>query len=307
MKTIQSPLNYTGGKYKLLSQILPFFPKDINCFIDLFCGGANVGCNVNCNHIVFNDLNQKIIQLLQLFKYNDKHIILHSIHSCINKYDLSWVCKNGYDFYNCTSDKGVGNYNKQKFCQLRNDFNKIKPPFDFKYYIMLYVLIVFSFNNQIRFNNKGEFNLPVGKRDFNFKLQTKLNDFIDRLQSISCSFYSLDFRKLATHTLAQSDFVYCDPPYLITCATYNENGQWTTSDETDLLSKLDELNSANIRFALSNVLRNKGKENTILLEWLKKNSHYNCISLNYNYYNSNYHTTDKTNRTEEVLITNYQI
>ena len=26
---IQSPLNYTGGKYKLLTQILPMFPKNI--------------------------------------------------------------------------------------------------------------------------------------------------------------------------------------------------------------------------------------------------------------------------------------
>lgn len=37
---IQSPLNYTGGKFKLLPQILPHFPKDIDVFVDLFCGSA---------------------------------------------------------------------------------------------------------------------------------------------------------------------------------------------------------------------------------------------------------------------------
>ena len=42
---IQSPLNYTGGKYRLLSQILPLFPDDIETFVDLFCGGCNVGIN----------------------------------------------------------------------------------------------------------------------------------------------------------------------------------------------------------------------------------------------------------------------
>ena len=31
---IQSPLNYTGGKYKLLPQLLPLFPKNIDIFID---------------------------------------------------------------------------------------------------------------------------------------------------------------------------------------------------------------------------------------------------------------------------------
>ena len=44
---IQSPLNYTGGKYKLLPQILPLFPKEIDCFVDLFCGGCNVGINID--------------------------------------------------------------------------------------------------------------------------------------------------------------------------------------------------------------------------------------------------------------------
>ena len=37
---IKSPLNYTGGKFKLLPQILPLFPNDINRFIDLFGGGG---------------------------------------------------------------------------------------------------------------------------------------------------------------------------------------------------------------------------------------------------------------------------
>lgn len=51
---IQSPLNYTGGKYKLLPQILPLFPKDINCFVDLFCGGCNVGINVCAKKYVYS-------------------------------------------------------------------------------------------------------------------------------------------------------------------------------------------------------------------------------------------------------------
>ena len=43
---IKSPMNYVGGKYKLLPQILPLFPKNIETFVDLFCGGFNVGINV---------------------------------------------------------------------------------------------------------------------------------------------------------------------------------------------------------------------------------------------------------------------
>ena len=54
-KPIASPLNYTGGKYKLLPQIFPLFPDNVNTFVDIFCGGCNVGINVNAQHIICND------------------------------------------------------------------------------------------------------------------------------------------------------------------------------------------------------------------------------------------------------------
>ena len=37
---IKSPLNYTGGKAKLLPQLKPLFPQYISTMVDLFCGGA---------------------------------------------------------------------------------------------------------------------------------------------------------------------------------------------------------------------------------------------------------------------------
>lgn len=66
------------------------------------------------------------------------------------------------------------------------------------------------------------------------------------------------------------DFVYCDPPYLITTATYNENNKWIEQDEQDLLGIIDNLNDRNIKFGVSNVLESKGQQNQILKEWCKK-------------------------------------
>ena len=62
---IKSPLNYTGGKFKLLPQILPMFPKNIDNFYDLFCGGANVGANAVSKKVHCNDINEKVIHLFQ--------------------------------------------------------------------------------------------------------------------------------------------------------------------------------------------------------------------------------------------------
>ena len=302
---IQSPLNYTGGKFKLLPQILPLFPKDIDIFVDLFCGGCNVGINVDCNHVIYNDSDRNLLYIYQTFKILGKETIIEFIYKIIDKYGLSLVSEYGYDYYGCDSSKGLGEYNKDKFLKLRDDFNHNTNESHY-YYIMLYVMIVYAFNNQIRFNSNGEFNLPVGKRDFNKKMESKLQDFIDKIEQQDCSFTCKDFRKFDTTRLNEDDLVYVDPPYLITCATYNEQGGWSETDEKDLLKFLDELNSRKIRFALSNVLRSKGKENKILIEWLSKNTDkYKVNNLNYSYSNSNYQTKDKTSSSEEVLIVNY--
>ena len=305
---IQSPLNYTGGKYKLLPQILPLFPDDINVFVDLFCGGCNVGINVESQKVIYNDLDQNLLYLYNTFKNLDKDIVLEWIYEIIEKYELSLVSLNGYDYYGCESSKGLGEYNRDKFLKLRSDFNTkhANGNFDYYYYVMLYVIIVYAFNNQIRFNSNGEFNLPVGKRDFNKKMEQKLIDFIDKIQEQNCTFTCCDFRDFEVSALTSEDFVYIDPPYLITCATYNEQGGWNETAERDLLSFLDDLQKRNIRFALSNVLRSKGKENKILIEWLNKNpDKYKAIPLNYSYSNSNYQTKDRTSISEEVLVINY--
>ena len=96
--------------------------------------------------------------------------------------------------------------------------------------------------------------------------------------------------------------IYVDPPYLITTATYNENGGWGEQDEKDLLVLLDKLNEKGIKFGLSNVIKQGDNTNHILQDWCNK---YNTYHLNYDYGNSSYHKKDRTAETDEVFICNY--
>lgn len=302
---IQSPLNYTGGKFKLLPQILPHFPQDIDCFVDLFCGGGNVGINSQCNKVIFNDNNSLLRYMFGTFKNMDKEATFEIIDGIIKRYGLSNTDKYGYEYYGCNSSDGLAKYNSQAYLRLRDDFNHTTN-IDYNYYITLYVLIVYAFNNQIRFNRKGEFNLPPGKRDFNSKMREKLSSFIDRLKSGDYKFESYDFRELPNADWNDRTFVYADPPYLITCATYNEQDGWNETLERELLQYLDNLHERGIRFALSNVLNSKGKTNHILMDWVNANiGRYRVIYLDYTYSNSNYQTKDRTSKTDEVLIVNY--
>ena len=294
---VKSPLNYTGGKFKLLPQILPLFPNKIDTFIDLFGGGFNVGINVKANQIIYNDIEKHIVELLNYFKNNEGNVIIKQIDSLIDKYGLTRTDKYGYEYYGCNSSEGVSRINKKPYLKLREDYNKNKTP------LLFFTTIIFAFSNQIRFNSKGEFNVSVNKRDFNNNIKNNLIRFLNKMKEIEVFFYNEDFTKIKINALSQNDLVYCDPPYLITCANYNENGGWDENKEIELLNLLNSLNYKGVKFALSNVLENKGKTNNILKEWAKD---YNIHYLNNSYGNCNYHTKDKSNNsTIEVLITNY--
>lgn len=279
MKTInnyiKSPLNFTGGKYKLLPQILPLFPENIHTFIDLFGGGFNVGINVNADKIVYNDSEEQIVELLKYLHKFDIEDLLYQINYYINYYNLS-------------------NKNKDGYLQLRKDYNSS----EYKNPIMLYILICHGFNNQIRFNSKDEYNIPFGERCFNIKLRENFINFHKKLEEINCSFFNICFAKFNFSDLLENDFIYCDPPYFNSIATYNENNGWTDMDENDLLYLLDNLNEKNIKFALSNNLK---YNNPILNEWKDK---YNIYYLNADYSNCNHQKKDKS-KDIEVLITNY--
>ena len=299
MKYVKSCLNYTGGKYRLLKQILPYFPNNINTFLDIFCGGANVALNVNANSILCNDINAPLIKLFNYMKATDYEVIFQEVKDIIHQYSLSESDLYGYGYYNCNSSKGLGKYNKVNYTNLRDDFNsnKLYNRNECSYF---YTLIVFGFNNQIRFNKKGSFNNPVGKRDFNLCVQNNLKEFHNTINEKDIHFINRDFKDFNVKNFNSKDFIYLDPPYLITTASYNEQNSWTANDEKDLLNYIDSLNDNNIKFALSNVLESKGKENKLLKDW---SQNYNINYMVFNYNNSNYQTSK--GKSIEVLITNY--
>lgn len=278
-KYIKSPMNYTGGKGKLLNQILPLFPKNINTFVDLFTGGCNVAVNVNANKIIANDLCTQVINTYKGIQNNNTEKAIEMIEKIINEYDLSKENKEGY-------------------LELRNNYNDGN-----KEWYVFYTLLAYSFNNQIRFNKKGEFNMPFGKgrSSFNPTLKKKFEDFSNAIHNKNIKFTNNDFKKLNIDKLKDDDFVYLDPPYLVTEATYNTG--WNEETEKELLSLCDRLNEKGIKFAISNVLEHNGSKNEILINWSKN---YNVNYLNYDYSNCNYHKKDNGHKSIEVLITNYK-
>lgn len=272
---IKSPLNYTGSKYKLLSQLMPMFPKNISTFVDLFTGGGTVALNVDSQKTYAIDNNYNIIKLLSLFQKLSYEELLGKVNELEKYY-------------------GLNRENKLGYLKLRDYFNSYQDP------VALFTLICYSFNNMTRFNSKGQYNVPFGKRIFNENIRKNLKETISAIQSKEIIFAFSDYKEafnLVNSQLDENSFVYCDPPYLITDAAYNSH--WDKQEFTKLLILLDQLNESGTKWGLSEVIFHKGKENDVLREWMDK---YKVHYINSDYSNCNYQTSGTS---VEVYVYNY--
>lgn len=302
---IKSSLNYTGGKYRMIGTLKKVFPANIGdaTFIDVFAGGANVLLNSGAKKVVCNDLNKHVISIYKLFEKESIDWIIQQIENIIDEYNLTDSYRNGYEYYGCNSDKGLGRVNKESYSRLKEKYNEMRE--SKRKTIIFLVLIMYSFNNQIRFNASGKYNMPIGKRDFNKANRGNLMKMVERLQLLDIEFLAVDFRKIDIEKY-NNPIVYCDPPYSLTTATYTENGRWTERDDEALFTFLDRLNEKSIPFILSNVLEHSNKRNEKLLEWILRNK-YNILHVNHTYANSSYQKKEENRRSisDEVIVTNY--
>lgn len=288
---IISPLNYPGNKARILNSLIALFAKDIKLFVDVFCGSGIVGLNTTAQRLVLNDKEKQIINLLRYFQQNSLDFILDETHKIITHYKLTDSKSKPKGFYEIHKNEGLSRHNKEGFLNLRTSYNK--NPSEIKFF----VLILFGFNHFVRFNSKGQYNVPVGKMDFSKSLYDKTTEFITLLQNKKIEFSTLDFKDEVLYK--KGDFFYFDPPYLITDAPYN--AKWSEQDEKDLYEICDLLHLQGRKFAFSNVLKSNGKCNELLQKWSKK---YTTIPMKREYKNANYRRKNLS-QSCEVLIVNY--
>jgi DNA adenine methylase Dam len=277
----RAAIHYVGNKFRLLSQLLPHFPSEINNFIEPFTGGGTIPLNIEAKHYHLNDINKYVMKLHEyILNYSDIE-------------DFISLLKNEI------AVRGLSQTNQEAYLKLRSDYNNFKQPH------LFFLLICYTFNNQIRFNKKEQFNSPFGlnRSSFNANIESNLRIYHNNFFEKSIYFNNLDFEEFLDRDYKENDFIYLDPPYLVSNATYNgecKMGGWGTQNEITLYNTLDKLNPS-VKWVLSNVVENKGVTNDILLEWSKK---YVVIDLEMDYSNS-YASRKKTSKSREIIVKNY--
>lgn len=287
---ITSPIFYMGSKRKLLSKgLLELLPpsETVNTFIDLFAGSATVSMNYRSTRTIVNDINSNLFKFYEMFRDNHADYIIDRIIKNINTF---WLLRRGVK-----QKSEEAEIYKSRYMKMREYANQTKD------WIDIYSCMFYAFSQQMRFNSKGEFNMPFGNGAFTEQNEQYIRDgcaFFHRGSVITTNF---DFRELMVDKLNPMDFVYLDPPYFNTTATYNENNGWSIQDDLDLFKLCEQFDARHIRFGMSNVFKCKGKENTHLIEWCEKRGW-----RVYTFDNFTYMACGKGNsEAKEVYICNY--
>lgn len=272
LEIIKSPLNYTGSKYSILNEITKVLPKHISTFIDIMGGAFNVGVNVVAEKVIYNEFLPHTFNIIKTLLNEDSCYIINKVETIINDFKLE-------------------KSNKENYILLRNDYNNTKDIYK------LFVLHMYCFQNQMRFNGKLEFNSPVGNCSYNSTLTERIQKFIPR--TINYELFNLSYKDLDITHLDKNSVFYFDPPYFITNATYNDGKRgfigWNADEETKLLEYITFLHENGFKFILSNVIYHNENTNYILAEWI--NTHkFNVVNID---------NVGAKNTRDEVIITNY--
>lgn len=280
-KPIRSLLTYQGSKFQLIKHVWKRLPEDLECFHDVFGGGATVSINMvgRCDRVFYNELNDKVVEILEWLSSLEPQQLIDWVDAEMKKHKLS--AKNVEAFNNY-----VAHYNKNQ-----------NPA-------TLFLLCKHAFSGLMRFNSSGKFNYSHGKRSF---AKSKERDIrIRKVLSVlpQLEVYNLDYKLYLKEVKpSKKDLIYFDPPYLAS-GDNTYKGSWSEDSELELLKVLDALNRMGRRWMLSNVIEHRGHENKILKKWSKKYNCYKVTAPEYKLHRGGAYEEDESG-TIEVIITNY--
>lgn len=216
---VNSPIRWAGSKKKILNEMLNTFPTNKENYIELFLGSGVVLLNVldnketlNYKNFYVNDINSNIINFYILLRDNVNEIIKQ-----VKKFESKY---NAFT----TEEK------KEYYYKIRNDFNRTDN--SEKKAILFYFLMKTGFNGVYRENQKGEFNVPFGRKEKIVINETYLYQVSKSIQSVK--FYNLEYKEFLNKMMKEGNlnnaFVYCDPPYLPDDNLVNKKQELYTSN-----------------------------------------------------------------------------
>ena len=284
MSWINTPMNYTGSKFKLLEQIVPNFDFSKKVFIDLFSVGGSVYTNVldKYDDIIVNDIITELVGIHSLLLESDDIIE-----------ETKLLCPT----------KG----NKEEYLKLRDSFNEHKTP------QKLWALMLSCTNNMLRFNQKFKFNQSYGERGWNDSIDKKVNEYKSHIRKYKNKIKFLSRRFEDVDIFGDNNMIYIDPPYGRVKTVDNKIGKkqiseagyncyWTEEDDFNLYQYIRGIDNRGSSFMVSGVLEHNDQICWMLNKLIDDGFYWKELNFDYNKVSK---VGDK--KTREIIVTNYEI
>jgi len=257
-KIYSPPIKCQGKKHKILPSILGAIQWDGDgIWIEPFIASGSVGFNVAPKSAIFSDNNPHIVQF-----YKD-----------IQSGELTYKMVRSYLEEHGEKLSNNGDY----YYEVRSRFNSSPSSLDFLF------LNRCGYNGLIRFNGKGEYNVPFGKKPDKFtassgSLITKITNQVEWLQDLILSHDEWRFGchdwKHVLQLVWDSDFIYLDPPYIGKSTQYHKD--WGIKDALELAEVVQKQPCG---WALSMWVESHGNRNPHIDDW-----HGDLIEINHTYH-----------------------
>lgn len=255
-KVVVPPIKCQGIKTKLVTFIKDNINRNENgLWIEPFVGTGVVAFNVAPERAILTDKNQYIISLYQ----------------CIQTGKINSASVREFlEFHGSLLEQQGSEY----YMKMRDDFNTNGDP--------LYFLFLnrSDFNGMIRFNRKGQFNVPFCQKPNRFskayvtKICNQISKVSDIMKNKDWRFICCPWQETFSYAGAE-DYIYLDPPYIGRDTSYV--GEWP-EEEAILLAEYAHKTEANV--CLSMWKENEFRKNDHLFDywsdfkWIEQNHFY---------------------------------
>lgn len=246
-----------------------------------FFGTGVVGFNSKLKgKFIVGDTNPHIINFYK--QVQDRIISASSMRQYLLQANtlLSNAADDGYAYYK----------------DVKNRFNTKHDPYDFIF------LSRAGFNGMMRFNKKGEWNIPFCKKPDRFapayitKICNQIDNVNNVIQSKCWKFNNCQFTDIISQA-EEGDLIYCDPPYFGRYVDYF-NG-WTEEDEDTLYQMLKNTKA---HFILSTWHHNQYRDNEMIAKYWGK---FNVVTKEHFYHGGG--KIENRHSMIEALVFNFNI
>lgn len=198
-------IKYRGGKSKEIPHIMCHVPRFTGRYIEPFFGGGALFFFLEPRQAIVNDVNSKLIEFYRGVRNN-----YTSLRKELDEIETLYA--NNRKVFDALKvlhpDERVEDKNEELYYRLRSMFNGTIDK-EYSDALLYYYINKTAYSGMIRYNARGEFNVPFGRyKHLNTKSITLLHSNLLQRAELFNADYSDIF-----NMCREDDFVFLDPPY----------------------------------------------------------------------------------------------